>query len=161
MAVVGRQVDAQFGHSGFAVGQQPLAKSVVDPGLGHHARAVARADACLVGLDQRIERGMSMAETVAEIRRQGGLVYVPHPFDRLHSVPDYEHLLDIVEEIDVLEVFNPRVAVTAFNEEAERFARMGLEIDVRDAECQRVLLEALANQNKQDEADKLKKIFGS
>jgi predicted metal-dependent phosphoesterase TrpH len=48
---------------------------------------------------------------------------VPHPFDRFHSVPDYEHLLDMVEEIDVLEVFNPRVAVTAFNEEAERFAR--------------------------------------
>ncbi len=48
---------------------------------------------------------------------------MPHPFDRFHSVPDYEHLLDIVEEIDVLEVFNPRVAVTAFNEEAERFAR--------------------------------------
>jgi hypothetical protein len=66
---------------------------------------------------------MTMAETIAEIRRQGGLVYVPHPFDRFHSVPDYEHLLDIVEEIDVLEVFNPRVAVTAFNEEAERFAR--------------------------------------
>ena len=65
---------------------------------------------------------MTMAETIAEIRRQGGLVYVPHPFDRLHSVPDYEHLLEIVEEIDILEVFNPRVALTAFNEEAERFA---------------------------------------
>ena len=38
-------------------------------------------------------------------------------------MPDYEHLLDIVEEIDILEVFNPRVALTAFNEEAERFAR--------------------------------------
>jgi predicted metal-dependent phosphoesterase TrpH len=63
-----------------------------------------------------------MAETIAEIRRQGGLVYVPHPFDRLHSVPDYQHLLDMVEEIDILEVFNPRVALTAFNEEAERFA---------------------------------------
>jgi predicted metal-dependent phosphoesterase TrpH len=74
-------------------------------------------------LDEKIEKGMTMAETIAEIRRQGGLVYVPHPFDRFHSVPDYEHLLDIVEEIDVLEVFNPRVAVTAFNEEAERFAR--------------------------------------
>ena len=37
-------------------------------------------------------------------------------------MPDYEHLLDIVEEIDILEVFNPRVALTAFNEEAERFA---------------------------------------
>ena len=73
-------------------------------------------------LEEKIERGMTMAETIAEIRRQGGLVYVPHPFDRLHSVPDYEHLLDMVEEIDILEVFNPRVALTAFNEEAARFA---------------------------------------
>ena len=74
-------------------------------------------------LEEKIPRGMTMAETIAAIRAQGGLVYVPHPFDRFHSVPDYEHLLDIVEEIDVLEVFNPRVALTAFNEEAERFAR--------------------------------------
>ncbi len=74
-------------------------------------------------LEEKIPRGLTMAETIAEIRRQGGLVYVPHPFDRFHSVPDYEHLLDIVEEIDILEVFNPRVALTAFNEEAERFAR--------------------------------------
>jgi hypothetical protein len=73
-------------------------------------------------IEERIDRGMTMAETIAEIRRQGGLVYVPHPFDRLHSVPDYEHLLNIVEDIDILEVFNPRVALTAFNEEAERFA---------------------------------------
>jgi glycosyltransferase involved in cell wall biosynthesis len=74
-------------------------------------------------LTERIERGMSMAETIAEIRRQGGLVYVPHPFDRLHSVPDYENLLEIVEEIDILEVFNPRVTLSSFNEEAVRFAR--------------------------------------
>jgi len=74
-------------------------------------------------LEEKIPKGMTMAETVAAIRAQGGLVYVPHPFDRFHSVPDYEHLLDMVEEIDVLEVFNQRVALTAFNEEAERFAR--------------------------------------
>ena len=73
-------------------------------------------------LEEKIPRGMTMAETVAEIRRQGGLVYVPHPFDRLHSVPDYENLLEMVGEIDILEVFNPRVALTAFNDEAERFA---------------------------------------
>jgi predicted metal-dependent phosphoesterase TrpH len=74
-------------------------------------------------LEEKIPKGMTMAETIAAIRAQGGLVYVPHPFDRFHSVPDYEHLLGMVGEIDVLEVFNPRVAVTAFNEEAERFAR--------------------------------------
>jgi predicted metal-dependent phosphoesterase TrpH len=74
-------------------------------------------------LEEKIPKGLTMAETIAAIREQGGLVYVPHPFDRFHSVPDYEHLLDIVEEIDILEVFNPRVALTTFNEEAERFAR--------------------------------------
>jgi predicted metal-dependent phosphoesterase TrpH len=73
-------------------------------------------------LEELIPRGMSLAETIAEIRRQGGLVYVPHPFDRLHSVPDYEHLLAVVEDIDALEVFNSRVAIPAFNEEAVRFA---------------------------------------
>ncbi len=74
-------------------------------------------------IEEKIERGMSLAETIAEIRRQGGLVYVPHPFDRMHSVPDYEHLLDVVSDIDILEVFNPRIAVSSFNQEAVRFAR--------------------------------------
>src|SRR4029077_5409945 len=74
-------------------------------------------------LEQKSPGGRTMWDAIADIRRQGGLVYVPHPFDRFHSVPDYEHLLDMVEEVDVLEVFNPRVALTAFNEEAERFAR--------------------------------------
>jgi hypothetical protein len=73
-------------------------------------------------LEEKIARGMTLAETIAAIRAQGGLVYVPHPFDRLHSVPDYEHLLAVVEDIDALEVFNPRVAISAFNEEAVRFA---------------------------------------
>jgi glycosyltransferase involved in cell wall biosynthesis len=73
-------------------------------------------------IEDKIPRGMTLQETIAEIRRQGGLVYVPHPFDRMHAVPDYEHLLDVVEDIDAMEVFNPRVAFAAFNEEAARFA---------------------------------------
>jgi glycosyltransferase involved in cell wall biosynthesis len=73
-------------------------------------------------IEEKIPRGMTLEETIAEIRRQGGLVYVPHPFDRMHAVPDYEHLLGVVEDIDAIEVFNPRVAFSAFNEEAARFA---------------------------------------
>ena len=73
-------------------------------------------------IEEHIARGMTLAETVAEIKRQGGLVYVPHPFDRMHAVPDYEHLLGIVDDIDAIEVYNPRVAIGSFNEEAERFA---------------------------------------
>jgi predicted metal-dependent phosphoesterase TrpH/glycosyltransferase involved in cell wall biosynthesis len=71
---------------------------------------------------EKIPRGMSLKETLDAIHAQGGLAYVPHPFDRLHSVPDYEHLLKVVEEIDVVEVFNARVAVPSFNDEAARFA---------------------------------------
>ncbi|MEA2398792.1 MAG: hypothetical protein QOK25_2348 [Thermoleophilaceae bacterium] len=73
-------------------------------------------------IEEKIQRGLSLEETIAEIRRQGGLVYVPHPFDRMHSVPDYEHLLRVIEDIDAIEVFNPRVAMKSFNEEAARFA---------------------------------------
>ncbi|MEA2389903.1 MAG: hypothetical protein QOK31_12 [Solirubrobacteraceae bacterium] len=73
-------------------------------------------------IEDKIPRGMTLEETIAAIRAQGGVVYVPHPFDRLHAVPDYEHLLGVVDQIDALEVFNPRVAVSEFNEEAVRFA---------------------------------------
>jgi len=74
-------------------------------------------------IEEKIARGMSLEATIAEIKRQGGLVYVPHPFDRMHSVPDYEHLLAVVEDVDAIEVFNPRIAIPAYNEEAVRFAR--------------------------------------
>ncbi len=73
-------------------------------------------------LEEKIPRGMTLEETIAEIKRQGGLVYVPHPFDRLHSVPDYVHLLPVLDDVDAIEVFNPRVAIAEFNDEAVRFA---------------------------------------
>jgi histidinol phosphatase-like PHP family hydrolase len=73
-------------------------------------------------IEDHIPRGMTLEETIAEIHRQGGLVYVPHPFDRMHAVPDYEHLLRVVEDVDAIEVFNARVAVRSFNEEAVKFA---------------------------------------
>ncbi|MDP8943168.1 MAG: glycosyltransferase [Actinomycetota bacterium] len=73
-------------------------------------------------IEEKIPRGMTLAETIAEIHRQGGLAYIPHPFDRRRSAPDYEHLLEVVEDIDAIEIFNGHVAISAFNEEAVRFA---------------------------------------
>ena len=73
-------------------------------------------------IEEKIPRGMTMKETIDAIHAQGGLAYVPHPFDRLHAVPGYEHLLKVIADIDAIEVFNARVAVPAFNEEAARFA---------------------------------------
>lgn len=74
-------------------------------------------------LTQEIPRGMSMADTIAAIRDQGGLVYLPHPFDRLHSIPDAATLHRHLPEIDVFEVYNARLLFEGFNDEALRFAR--------------------------------------
>jgi len=90
--------------------------------VGEEVKTAEQGEVIGLFIQEKIPRGLTLAQTVAEIKRQGGLVYVPHPFDRMHSVPDYEHLLTILEDIDAIEVFNPRVAIGAFNEEAVRFA---------------------------------------
>ena len=74
-------------------------------------------------LEREIPRGMSFGDTVAAIREQGGLVYVPHPFDRLHAIPDPRTLHRHLADIDVLEVYNARLLFEAYNDEALRFAR--------------------------------------
>ncbi|MGB2875412.1 MAG: glycosyltransferase [Gaiellaceae bacterium] len=74
-------------------------------------------------LSREIPAGLSFAETVAAIRAQGGLVYLPHPFDRLHSIPDAATLHRNLNEIDVVEVYNARLLFEAYNDEALRFAR--------------------------------------
>jgi predicted metal-dependent phosphoesterase TrpH len=90
--------------------------------IGEEVKTAEQGEVIGLFISEKIPRGLTLEQTIAEIRRQGGLVYVPHPFDRMHSVPDYEHLLPVLDQIDILEVFNPRVAISAFNEEAERFA---------------------------------------
>jgi predicted metal-dependent phosphoesterase TrpH len=74
-------------------------------------------------LTEEIPRGMSFADTIEAIRAQGGLVYLPHPFDRMHAIPDAATLRRHLAEIDVLEVFNARLLFEAYNDEALRFAR--------------------------------------
>ncbi len=90
--------------------------------VGEEVKTASEGEVIGLFLSEKIERGMTMAETVAEIRRQGGLVYVPHPFDRMHSVPDYKYLLPVLDQVDLIEVFNPRIAIPEFNAEAVRFA---------------------------------------
>jgi len=74
-------------------------------------------------LREEIPRGMTFADTLTAIREQGGLVYVPHPFDRMHAIPDPATLHRHLAEIDVLEVYNARLLRDSFNDEALRFAR--------------------------------------
>jgi predicted metal-dependent phosphoesterase TrpH len=74
-------------------------------------------------LEEEIPRGMSFVDTIAAIREQEGLVYLPHPFDRMHAIPDPATLHRHLADIDVLEVYNARLLFEAYNDEALRFAR--------------------------------------
>ncbi len=74
-------------------------------------------------LSEEIPRGLSFGETVDAIRAQGGIVYLPHPFDRLHAIPEPATLHRHLAQVDVLEVYNARLLFEAYNDEALRFAR--------------------------------------
>ena len=73
-------------------------------------------------LREEIPRGLTFAETIAAIRAQDGLVYLPHPFDRRHAIPDARTLHRHLADIDVFEVYNARLIRESFNDEALRFA---------------------------------------
>ena len=90
--------------------------------VGEEVKTADQGEVIGLFIEELIPRGLTLEETIAEIKRQGGVVYVPHPFDRMHAVPDYEHLLAVLDDVDAIEVFNPRVAIQEFNEEAARFA---------------------------------------
>ena len=74
-------------------------------------------------LQEEIPRGMGPRATAEEIRRQGGIVYVPHPFDRLRKGRiSPKGLLEILDLVDAVETYNSRITFQGDVREAERFA---------------------------------------
>jgi predicted metal-dependent phosphoesterase TrpH len=74
-------------------------------------------------LSEEIPRGLSFGDTLEAIHAQDGLAYLPHPFDRMHAIPDAATLRRHLDEIDVFEVYNARLLFEGYNDEALRFAR--------------------------------------
>ena len=75
-------------------------------------------------IKEKIPRGVTLQETIAEIKRQGGAgLRARTRSTACTPSPTTSTCSKVVEDIDVIEVFNPRVAFSAFNEEAARFAR--------------------------------------
>jgi predicted metal-dependent phosphoesterase TrpH len=60
-------------------------------------------------LKESIPNGLSPEETIQRIRAQGGIVYIPHPFDRYRSSAMQDATLArIASQVDIIEVFNAR-----------------------------------------------------
>jgi predicted metal-dependent phosphoesterase TrpH len=79
-------------------------------------------------LTERIPYVLPLAEVVSRIRGQGGLVYVPHPFDPVRSSlgPALTGLCE-AGGADIIEVFNAKIEDQRLNERAfELAAQFGL-----------------------------------
>jgi len=75
-------------------------------------------------LKEPIPKGLTPEDTVRAIRTQGGLVCVPHPFDRLRRSPlTTRALLRIIDQVDAVEAFNARTTLKADNRRAAEFVR--------------------------------------
>ena len=87
---------------------------------------VRTADGEIIGLflEEEVPPRLSAEETVRRIKKQGALVSVPHPFDRLRRKSLGERaLLSIVDQVDIIEAFNARITFASDNERARRFAQ--------------------------------------
>ena len=60
-------------------------------------------------LNEAVPKGLSPQETISQIRSQGGLVAIPHPFGR--SLPWNKNILtstEVLSQVDIIETFNSR-----------------------------------------------------
>lgn len=74
-------------------------------------------------LEKDIPSDLPPAEAIAEIRAQGGLVGIPHPFDRFRgSLLTDEVLAGVAPLVDWVETHNARIMVGKGNEQAAAFA---------------------------------------
>lgn len=70
-------------------------------------------------LTETVPPGLSPVETVERIKAQGGLVYIPHPFEKARSGIQLADLESIRADVDLIEVINGR----SFSKKAQRQAR--------------------------------------
>ena len=74
-------------------------------------------------LTEGIPSGLSIEQTIAHIKAQGGLVCIPHPFDAFRqSALDSRIIETTADQIDILEVFNSRSPLLRSSTKASLFA---------------------------------------
>ena len=86
---------------------------------------VKTADGDLIALflERAVAPGLPAEEAIAEVRAQGGLVGVPHPFDRFRgSLLRDARMERLAAQVDWIEAHNARIAVGGGNQRAAEFA---------------------------------------
>lgn len=71
---------------------------------------ISSKDGHIIGLflHQRIAPGFSAQHTIKLIKDQGGIVYIPHPFEHWRSGISAETLQKVIHDMDIIELYNAR-----------------------------------------------------
>jgi hypothetical protein len=80
----------------------------------------------LIGLflEKAIKPGKSALETAHEIREQGGIVYLPHPFETVRKGISELTLEEIAKYVQIVEVYNGRAFAQNRGPQATTWARL-------------------------------------
>lgn len=101
-----------------------LAARDLDPELvivGEEVRTSEGLDLIGLYLRDRVPPGRTFREVAGEIRRQEGIVYLPHPFDTRRGATA-KFLDEVADCVDAVEGFNARVHDPARNQRARNWA---------------------------------------
>ncbi|MBA2700355.1 MAG: PHP domain-containing protein [Chloroflexi bacterium] len=106
--------------------------------VGEEVRT-AEGDLICAFLERAIPPGLSALDTIAEAREQGGLVGIPHPFDRRRgSLLNDPRATPLAPLVDWIEVHNARL-IGGGNERAAEFARQAGRFGVAVSDAHSVL----------------------
>lgn len=75
-------------------------------------------------LKERVATGLSPHDTVKAIKDQGGIVYVPHPFETVRKGMGPQQLEAIADYIDIVEICNGRAFMQNRSSQAVVWARL-------------------------------------
>jgi predicted metal-dependent phosphoesterase TrpH len=87
---------------------------------------ITTEDGEIIGLylRKRVPSGLSLKRAVQAIRRQNGLVYVPHPFETVRKGLSLDALHSIAGLVDIIEIRNGRAVFQNQSEDALHWAAM-------------------------------------
>ena len=74
-------------------------------------------------LTKKVQANLSALQTVKAIKEQGGLVYIPHPFETIRSGITPNTLEKIFKFIDIIEAYNGRAIFQNKSSQALEFAK--------------------------------------
>jgi len=75
-------------------------------------------------LTSLVEPNQEISQAIEAIKKQGGLVYIPHPFETVRKGISHETLDNVIDDIDIIESANGRAFFQNLGTEAHTVARI-------------------------------------